>query len=121
MAHNEEAPDELESLVKLLSRQIVATGWVEQELGRKRAAGEPLLAVGAVEGSSAGGGSGGGGSSGGGGTSGGGDSGSGGEGGEGSGAGGSKVGGVSSIITADTALTSTADLEAAAPAADAKE
>ena len=38
-----ESPDELETLVKTLSQQISSTGWVEAELARKRAAGEPLV------------------------------------------------------------------------------
>lgn len=37
--------DELESLVKLLGSQIKDSGWVEAEIARKKAAGEPLVNV----------------------------------------------------------------------------
>ena len=35
----------LEDLVKTLGRQIASTGWVEAELARKKAAGEPLIKI----------------------------------------------------------------------------
>ncbi len=35
----------LDALVKSLSATITATGWVDAELARKRAAGEPLVSV----------------------------------------------------------------------------
>ncbi len=37
-----EAPDELESLVRHLGQQLRTTRWVEEELARKAAAGEPI-------------------------------------------------------------------------------
>lgn len=36
---------DLDDLIKALSAQITETGWVEEEIARKQAAGEPLVNV----------------------------------------------------------------------------
>ena len=41
----EEGPDELESLVRSLGQQLRSSRWVEEELARKAAAGEPLVRI----------------------------------------------------------------------------
>jgi hypothetical protein len=40
-----EGPDELEGLVRSLGQQLRSSHWVEEELARKAAAGEPLVRV----------------------------------------------------------------------------
>ena len=44
-AQQGEGPDELESLVRSLGQQLRSSHWVEEELARKAAAGEPLVRV----------------------------------------------------------------------------